>query len=136
LGFAAIGPEVVRLVLHILMGGLSGFGVGLLIEHSKLKHWIMTLFTCLAASMSLHFLWDYLCGIPTAMGLTTPEQALTLRISSVLLMTIAMGIFAFAVVLGSRLSRRRFDPDSTARIKGLSLFRRRAPVAPPEAGDD
>lgn len=123
-GFDVFGQEVIRLVLHILMGGTSGFGVGLIVEHSKLKHWVLVLFAFLAASMTIHFLWDYLCGIPTATGGITPENEMFLRVTSVLLMLTAMSTFALAVKIGSHLSRHRFAPTSTVRLWGGSLFRR------------
>jgi RsiW-degrading membrane proteinase PrsW (M82 family) len=121
-GIDIIGREVARLVLHILMGGISGFGVGLIVEHSRLRYWFLVLLGFLAASMTIHFLWDYLCGIPAASRETTPEAEVFLRSVAVFLMLLAMGVFAIAVVLGSRLSRSRFAPDSDKRLSRWSLF--------------
>lgn len=108
LGADTLGPEVIRLVLHILMGGISGFGVGLVVEHSTLKHWLLILVGCVTGSMTLHFFWDYLCGIPIASGEFTSDKFLFLRVASVVLMLSAMAAFAVGVVFGSRLSQRRF----------------------------
>jgi RsiW-degrading membrane proteinase PrsW (M82 family) len=111
-----IGREVTRVMLHILLGGLSGFGVGLVVEHSRLgRRWVLLLIGSLAASMTIHFLWDYLCGIPAAGG-TSPAGELALRGSAVLLMLLAMGLFGAAVAYGSRLSRERFAPGSETRL--------------------
>jgi RsiW-degrading membrane proteinase PrsW (M82 family) len=110
-----IGREVTRLMLHLLMGGLSGFGVGLVVEHSRVRRWYVLLVGSLAASMAIHFLWDYLCGIPSAAG-TSPAGELALRGSAVLLMLLAMGLFGAAVAFASRLSREKFAPASEDRL--------------------
>lgn len=120
-----VGRELVRLVLHILMGGITGFGVGLAVEHSRLPLWFAVLAGWLAAAMMIHFLWDYLCGIPAVLqdesGATSQTEVFR-RGSAVLLMLTAMAFFGFSVVLGSRLSRKRFDPTSEKRLSRWSLF--------------
>jgi len=108
-----VGREAVRLVLHILLGGITGFGVGLIIEHSRLRHWLPVLAGWLAASMTIHFLWDWLCGIPAAQPgqpTATIREEVIQRGVAVVLMLLAMAAFAYSVVLGSRLSRARFAP--------------------------
>lgn len=116
-GLAFLGQEVIRIALHVLMGGMSGFGIGLVMERSKLKGWLAAAIAgFFAASMTIHFLWDYLCGIPTASGAVTPDMEMFLRVASVALMVTAMGVFAAAVVIGSRMSRNRFSPDSERRV--------------------
>lgn len=108
------GREAVRLVLHILLGGISGFGVGLIVEHSRLRHWLPVLAVCMIGSMTIHFLWDWLCGIPTAFSgqpIDIEWKAMFQRGMAVLLMLLAMGMFACSVVIGKRLSRARFAPN-------------------------
>jgi len=106
-----LGRELVRIVLHVLLGGISGFGVGLVVEHTRLRFWGAILAGCLALAMLLHFLWDYLCGIPMASGHVTAEGELAVRAIAVALMLSAMGLFAFAVALGKAMSRERFPPE-------------------------
>lgn len=106
-----LGRELVRIVLHVLLGGISGFGVGLVVEHTRLRFWGAILAGFLAVAMLLHFLWDYLCGIPMTAGAVTPAQELAVRATAVALMLSAMGLFAFAVVLGKAMSRERFPPE-------------------------
>jgi len=113
--FQLIGREAVRLVLHILLGGISGFGVGLIVEHSRLRHWLPILLGCLATSMMIHFLWDWLVGIPAVSPgkpIDVVWEQLFQRGVSVVLMLLAMGAFAYLVVLGKRLSRTRFAPQT------------------------
>jgi RsiW-degrading membrane proteinase PrsW (M82 family) len=122
-GIDIIGREVVRLVLHILMGGISGFGVGLVVERARLRYWYVMLAAFLAASVTIHFLWDWLCGIPAASGEPSLEAEVFQRGIAVILTLAAMGIFGLAVMIGSRLSRARFAPDSDKKVWGWSLFR-------------
>lgn len=113
------GREVARLMLHLLMGGITGFGVGMFVERARLRYWLLMAAGWFAASLLLHFLWDYLCGIPAvtqSVGTVDPYAEVFQRGMAVLLMLVAMGAFGISVVLGSRLSRERFAPDSEKRV--------------------
>jgi RsiW-degrading membrane proteinase PrsW (M82 family) len=117
-----VGREAVRLVLHALMGGISGFGVGLFVERSRIRHWLLAVLAFLALATVLHFLWDYVCGIQAAEGELDARAESYLRIASVVLMLMNISVFALLVVVGSRMSRARIAPDSAKRLSRWTLF--------------
>ena len=128
------GREAVRLVLHILLGGLSGFGVGLFVERPRRRYWLPILAGWLAVSMTIHFLWDWLCGIPAAkptQPTATMQEEMFQRGVAVMLMLVAMAAFAYSVKFGSRLSRARFAPDSASENAAGSA----RPLSPEERGE-
>ena len=86
------GQEAIRSVLHFLTGGLTGFGVGLARCH--VPGWRLLLICWLTASMLIHFLWDYACGLSTA---DDAGSEIFRRTAAVLLMVAAMILFRFAV---------------------------------------
>ncbi|WP_197442355.1 PrsW family intramembrane metalloprotease [Lignipirellula cremea] len=108
-----IGTEAVRLILHLLFGGLTGFGVGA--ACLQFKAWPAFLIAWVAASMTLHFCWDYWLGIPIANGMEPPVDP---RITAVILMLGAIGAFALTIILGSSWSRAKFAPDSQHSVWG------------------
>lgn len=54
-----IAPEVVRLAMHALWGGSTGYALGLVIMG---RRWWPTLALGLGAAVLLHFLWDLTLG--------------------------------------------------------------------------
>jgi hypothetical protein len=73
----------------------------------------------LAAAMTLHFLWDWLCGIPAARPdkpTATVQEEIFQRGVAVMLMLVAMAAFAYTVKFGSCLSRARFAPDKSGGV--------------------
>ena len=96
---ALFGQETIRLVLHLLTGGMVGFGFGLLKYRVPYARFILP--TWLAASVGIHFLWDFACGLP-AEGTFSP---LFLRSVAILLMLFAAGLFAVAVIVANSWSR-------------------------------
>jgi RsiW-degrading membrane proteinase PrsW (M82 family) len=107
-GFETLGVEVVRLLLHVLLGGLSGFAVAR--AAARAKHWPWALAGWWTASATLHFLWDCWVGVPRAeWGSSNVEP----RVAAVALAVVAMTLFGTAVVVGSRRSREKFAPQSS-----------------------
>ena len=84
--------EMVRLVLHLLFGALTCCGVGL--ARFRAPRWQIIFVASLATSISLHFVWDYFCGLPSELEVGAVQQ----RSIAVGLMLAATGLFGFAVV--------------------------------------
>ncbi|HIF33606.1 MAG TPA: PrsW family intramembrane metalloprotease [Planctomycetaceae bacterium] len=113
-GARQIGPEAVRLFLHLLLGGLGGFGLGLARFPKRLRIWAILLPGCLASSMVIHFLWDYWLGLPEA----TTDTAGFRRWAAVSLMVVTTSMFGGAVVYGVRWSKKILAPLSEKRLWG------------------
>ena len=117
------GPEAVRLILHVLMGGLGGFGVGLARFPKRMPLWPIVLPVGFAAAVVIHFFWDFWCGLP---GDEISEAFR--RFAAVGLMLTATGLFGVAVKMGVRRSRAVIAPRSKKRLWGWPfslLFGRR-----------
>ena len=111
-GAALIGTEVIRLLLHIFLGGLAGFGVGL--ARFRLPYWPLIFLGALTADLAIHFGWDYLCGIPAQSAASELRQ----RFWAIGLMLAALTFFGLAVLWGSRWSRQIHAPRSSDRLWG------------------
>lgn len=105
IGPTVIASEAVRLLLHLLMGGLSGFAVGL--AAVRMRFWPAALAVWLAAAMGLHFLWDSWVGLPL---LNDVEPPVDLRTAAIVLMGLALLSFGLTVMLASRWSCETFAP--------------------------
>ena len=118
-----IGAEAVRLLLHLLMGGLAGFGLGLARFPKRLPLWPFVLPCGVVAAMGIHFFWDFWCGLPR----DNVSEAFQ-RFAAVGLLLIATALFGVSVSMGVRRSRTMFSPKSQKRLWGWPfslLFRRR-----------
>lgn len=111
-GTALIGTELIRLLLHIFLGGLAGFGVGL--ARFRIPYWPGIFLAALSADLLLHFGWDYFCGIPAQ----SAESALGQRFLAIGLMLGALLCFGVSVFWGSRWSRKILAPKSSKRLWG------------------
>lgn len=57
------GPEVIRVMGHLIFGGLGGFGVGLIVCKTITRRRAWLFFALgLSAALLLHFLWDVLAS--------------------------------------------------------------------------
>lgn len=108
-GVEVFGQESIRLILHFMLGGLDGFGIGLM--WAKVRQWRVILPCWIAASFGIHFLWDYTTGL-------SPQTAAVMqRSAAVMLMLFAMGLFGVAVAVGSLWSRAvHADSDDDRRL--------------------
>jgi RsiW-degrading membrane proteinase PrsW (M82 family) len=116
------GTEAVRLLLHLLLGGLAGFGLGLARFPKRMPWWPVVLPCGVVTAMGLHFLWDYWCGIPRD-GISEVFQ----RSAAVGLILVATALFGMSVSLGVRRSRAVFSPRDNRHLWGWPfslLFRR------------
>lgn len=109
--------ELVRIFGHLVMGGITGFAIGM--ARMRMRRWPLALLGCLAASMSFHFLWDWIAFEARDAGAERmrwwqTSAAIALMLSSVML-------YGMLVVLASDWSRAIFAPHSKARVWGWPL---------------
>ncbi len=110
------GPEAVRLILHLLMGGLGGFGVGLARFPKRMPLWPIVLPLGFAIAVVIHFCWDFWCGIPR-----DDHSESFRRFAAVGLILSATVLFGTAVMMGVRRSRAIIAPRSQKRLWGWPL---------------
>ncbi len=105
--------EIVRLFGHLVMGGITGFGVGML--RMRIAHWRRALVGCLVFSLVMHFLWDWNAFHDNAEG-----EAYGLRNAAAACIMAGGVLFYGALVLrGSDLSHEVFAPRSKRSIWDL-----------------
>ncbi len=105
--------EIVRLLGHLVMGGIAGFGVG--IGRMGTPGWRRALVLSFSTAIALHFSWDWV-ALAAADGNT---MSFGLTLLAVAIMLIGIGIYGALVVLGSRLSRATFAPESVRSLWGF-----------------
>jgi RsiW-degrading membrane proteinase PrsW (M82 family) len=105
-------PELVRLLGHLVMGGIAGFGVG--VRRMGIRGWRRALLLSFCAAVALHFSWDW---VSLKTDGTTLSSGFTLLAIAILLSGIA--IYGALVVVGSRLSRTAFAPESARSLWGF-----------------
>jgi len=105
--------ELVRLLGHLVMGGIGGFGVG--IGRMGTSGWRRALVLSFSTAIALHFSWDWVAL--AAADRTTMSTELTLLAAAIML--VGIGIYGALVVLGSRLSRATFAPESVRSLWGF-----------------
>jgi RsiW-degrading membrane proteinase PrsW (M82 family) len=98
--------ELVRLLGHLVMGGIGAFGVG---------HGARSLALSFSAALALHFSWDW---VALAAGDRSSMSA-GLTLAAAAIMLVGIGIYGTLIVRGSRLSRAAFAP---AIVRGLWGF--------------
>ena len=113
--------EIIRMLGHLLMGGITGFGVGMF--RMKMKHWVPVVLGCFSFSVLLHFVWNIIAFETGEMGMATPWM----KFWTIIVMFSGMFFFGFLVTLASEWSRRIFAPDEKHRLWGWPftlLFRK------------
>lgn len=103
--------EIVRLLGHLVMAGILGFGVGL--ARTDVFGWRGKLLRCALVAFALHFLWDWVALDSSAEGISGLQT-----LASIALMSFGFLFYGSLVVFGSRLSKKRFAPDSTSELWG------------------
>ena len=99
--------ESIRLILHFVTGGLDGFGIGFV--WMKVRQGKIILPTWISASVAIHFLWDYACGMPQ------DADAVFQRSVAVLLMLFGLVLFGVAVYVGNVTSKTFHPPQDGER---------------------
>jgi RsiW-degrading membrane proteinase PrsW (M82 family) len=107
-----LSGEIVRLFAHLIMGGITGFGIGMIRRHGGGRPWIPIAAGCLLVGTLIHFLWDYV-ALVSATQVGAERWAVP---ASVAVMVASIVVFGLLVVAGSRQSRAVFAPESAARV--------------------
>jgi len=120
--------EVIRLLGHLLMGGITGFAAGML--RMRMPRWLSALAGCVAFSTMLHFLWDVIALESRRMAVVPGWM----KGAGVVLMLGGMAFYGFLVVLASEWSRLHFAPQVTHRLWGwpFTLVMKRRGGATPD----
>jgi RsiW-degrading membrane proteinase PrsW (M82 family) len=112
--------ELVRVSGHLVLGGITGFGVGVAKRPGvSTRRWVTALAACLAGSMLLHFLWDVAALTQTLSGGLSRWPAL----AGSVVMLVGMVVYGALVVTGARWSRQTFAPNSLRTLWGWPLVR-------------
>jgi RsiW-degrading membrane proteinase PrsW (M82 family) len=100
------GQEPIRLMGHLIMGGIGGFGLGYFVMRSS--RWPLWVGASLLAAMLLHTLWDIVAFNASDQLQTSERLSPWYTVASVMLMLSGMIAFRLMVVRGSAMSRRVF----------------------------
>ncbi len=104
--------ELVRLLSHLVLGGITGFAVGM--ARMRMVQWPRSLIGCMAVSIAIHFFWDWIAlaaGCAGEMQWWQTVLGLTLMLSGIL-------FYGMLVVVGSDWSRQVFAPHSLRSLWG------------------
>lgn len=104
--------EFVRLMGHLVMGGIGGFGVGVAVMRNRRAWWVVP--GCLAIAMLLHFLWDWIAFTSAQRPGREPLHI----VGAISVMLFGLLFYGMLVVVGSDWSRRIFAPHSTKVLWG------------------
>ncbi len=104
--------EVIRLFGHLVMGGITGFAIGM--ARMKMPRWPRVLAACLAVSISLHYLWDLIAFASARTG----SFRWSLNAAGIGLMLGGILFYGVLVVIGSDWSRQVFKPRSRRSLWG------------------
>lgn len=117
---AFLPVELVRVSGHLVMGGITGFGVGVTKRPGvRRRQWAGALAACFASSILLHFLWDVAALAETLSGGLARWPAL----AGSAVMLAGMVTYGALVVIGARWSRQAFAPASRRTLWGWPLDR-------------
>jgi RsiW-degrading membrane proteinase PrsW (M82 family) len=110
--------ELVRLLGHLVMGGIAGFGVGL--AAVRTAGWRRALAVSFGLALALHFSWDFV-ALSSSDGATLPPLH-SLAAAGIMLAGIAL--YGALVLLASRLSKAAFAPASVRSLWGWPFQKR------------
>jgi RsiW-degrading membrane proteinase PrsW (M82 family) len=126
-GLERLPHELVRLLGHLVMGGITGFGVGL--GRMRVAAWPRALTGAVMASVALHFLWDLVAlHVPvTVLGVVLQNLA------GIAVMLSGMLLYGFLVTIAAERSRCIFAPASVKTLWGWPFALARGEI--PRHGD-
>ncbi len=104
--------EIIRLCGHLVMGGITGFAVGM--ARFRMRGWPAAMAGCLFISMSLHLLWDWIAFAAARAGTMAPWQTA----AAVAIMITGIVIYGGLVMKASSWSKAMFDPASRKQLWG------------------
>jgi RsiW-degrading membrane proteinase PrsW (M82 family) len=110
---SALPPsELVRLLGHLVLGGITCYGIGL--ARMRMRHWPRWLIGGLAFGILWHFLWDWI-----AFSSWTGEAFVWWHNAAAIgLMLSGMLVYGVLVVHGSNHSRDTFAPHDARELWG------------------
>jgi RsiW-degrading membrane proteinase PrsW (M82 family) len=111
--------EPVRLMGHLVMGGISGFGIGMV--RMRMRRGAAVLAGCLAVSIAIHAAWDWIAFSAGAAG----RMAWWQTAAAVALMLGGMAFYGMLVTIGSASSRRHFAAQRGRPLWGWPFGRKR-----------
>lgn len=104
--------EFLRLLGHLVMGGITGFGIGMVrMGFPRAVRWLLG---CLVVAISLHFAWDWI-------ALTARDAPVMLwwqKLLATLLMLWGCLFYGVLVITGSDRSREIFAPRRASSLWG------------------
>ncbi len=109
--------ELVRLCAHLVLGGITGFAIGM--ARMSIPRWAPALAGCLAVSIGIHFLWDWVAITAAWSG----EMRWWQTAAGVALMVGGILFYGMLTVVGSDWSRRVFAPHSMRTLWGWPFSR-------------
>lgn len=118
-GWVLPASELARLCGHVVLGGITGFAIGM--ARFGMRRWKRTLVVCFAASVAIHFVWDWIAFAAAGRGFPLPAETL----AAIALMLTGMALYGALVVIGSRWSRAMFAPESPRILWGWPFAGRR-----------
>ncbi len=95
--------EIVRLLGHLVMAGILGFGVGL--ARADVPGWPGKLLRCALVAFAIHFLWDWVALDSSVEGISGLQT-----VASIAIMSFGLLFYGSLVVFGSRLSKKNVCP--------------------------
>jgi RsiW-degrading membrane proteinase PrsW (M82 family) len=105
------GQEPIRLMGHLVFGGIGGFGLGLRTIHAP--YWRVRVLLSLFAAITLHALWDIVAFYGDDYYREHNARAWWQIAASFMLMLGGMILFRWLVARGARLSKVVFSPKLT-----------------------
>ncbi len=108
--------EPIRLAGHLLMGGMGGWGLGLMVVASR--RWVVVALACLAAAIALHTLWDWIAFSAAHAVESGGRQSPWHTLGAMGVMLAGLAMFRWLVAVGSRRSRERFLHGPFPRSRG------------------
>jgi len=110
--------ELVRLCGHLVMGGMTCYGVGLIMTPVT-RRWPAIFAATVAASLAIHFLWDFNAFAAHRTG----DDNLIHNLAAAALMFAGLVLYGFLVMKSSGRSRRHFAPTSHRSLWGWPFKR-------------
>ncbi len=115
-GWVLPAAEPVRLLGHLVLGGIGGFGIGMAV---RVHRWAWIAAACLAASIAIHWLWDWVAFAAADRGTMSPWET----VSVIALMVGGMILYGVLITIGARHSRAHFAADDTKTLWGWPFTR-------------
>jgi RsiW-degrading membrane proteinase PrsW (M82 family) len=112
--------EVVRLLGHLVLGGISCYGIGLMRVDARDARKILLI--AVSFAVTWHFVWDWIAFSSWSFGAVVLWQ----KGAAVVLMVTGIFVYGACVASGSRRSRDQFAPGDPRQVWGwpLTLFQR------------